>query len=218
VCRVTPRLAGELAEAAQGWRPLVGTVAENLALLLDGRSSARPHLPTPLSGRNRSAGRGTPTRPATSPGFTPRRSCIHCGRPVRSGRVTCGDVCEAATRSIGLEAFVAAGRLALAKRREGGQGVEISEAGRERLRKRTSALVHEARDWQRGHAWPSDFSRFEREILPQLDSVSVRDLVRATGLSDAYCRRIKRGQAVPHPMWWEALSSLGVRAPEPQEP
>jgi hypothetical protein len=35
--------------------------------------------------------------------------------------------------------------------------------------------------------------------------VPIRELVRRTRLSLAYCRQIKRGLVVPHPMWWERL-------------
>ena len=41
-----------------------------------------------------------------------------------------------------------------------------------------------------------------------LADISIRELVRRTGLSLAYCRQIKRGLVVPHPMWWEAIRSL----------
>ncbi len=36
----------------------------------------------------------------------------------------------------------------------------------------------------------------------------VRDLVEATGLSENYCRRIKKGLVVPHPMWWDRLGEI----------
>ena len=46
---------------------------------------------------------------------------------------------------------------------------------------------------------------FRETVCPLLAGVSIRDLVRRTGLSLVYCRQIKRGLVVPHPMWWEAL-------------
>jgi hypothetical protein len=78
------------------------------------------------------------------------------------------------------------------------------------LRELASDRVRDARAWQRAHAWPPDPGRFEREILPELADVPVRELVEATGLSDAYCRRIKRGAVVPHPMWWERLRAVAL--------
>ena len=179
------------------------------------RSNGGRSLPTPISGRNRSAGRGRSK--GRKHGSTPprvSRACIHCGGPVPSGRMTCGDACEQATRAIGVDTFASAGAEALRKRHAEGVAVQLTDAGRGRLRDRASSRVREARAWQREHAWPSDPDRFEREILSGLANVPVRDLVKATGLSDAYCRRIKRGQVVPHPMWWDALWNSVKPEPE----
>jgi hypothetical protein len=49
---------------------------------------------------------------------------------------------------------------------------------------------------------------FGREILPSLAGVSPTAMADATGLSLAYCRRVKRGLVVPHPMWWERLRTI----------
>jgi hypothetical protein len=73
--------------------------------------------------------------------------------------------------------------------------------------------VREAREWQRGGGWPSDLGAFERDILPLIAEVPVRELVAATGLSEAYCRRVRKGLVVPHPMWWEALHAVALTPP-----
>lgn len=49
---------------------------------------------------------------------------------------------------------------------------------------------------------------FERDILPALQSVPVRAMARATGLTRAYCSMIRRGVYVPHPRHWEVLKRL----------
>jgi transcriptional regulator with XRE-family HTH domain len=49
---------------------------------------------------------------------------------------------------------------------------------------------------------------FEREVLPGLAGVTLRELAESTGLSRAYLRRVVRGEVVPHPMWWETLRGL----------
>jgi hypothetical protein len=64
-----------------------------------------------------------------------------------------------------------------------------------------------ARAWQRANPWPTDPDRFARDVQPTLGAVLVATLVAATGLSQAYCRRIKRGEVVPHPMWWESIEA-----------
>ncbi len=221
VVRITPPLARELAATAPEWGRHVGRIAEDVARMLErgsadavppsrGASAARRGgpMPTPLSGRNRSAGRGDGSRGGHRPVAVVGRSCVQCGGPTPSVRITCGDACELAARADGLEAFTAAGTHVLAARHAEGRTGELSDAGRERMRGLASDRVREARAWQRGHALPPDPGRFERDVLPGLADVPVRELVAATGLSDAYCRRIRRGLVVPHPMWWERLRTL----------
>ena len=45
-------------------------------------------------------------------------------------------------------------------------------------------------------------------IWPKLTGVRAQAVREATGLSISYCRRVLRGQYVPHPMHWEALQAL----------
>ncbi len=68
------------------------------------------------------------------------------------------------------------------------------------------AKIRQAKEWQQEARWPADMTVFEREILPALADVSAGELARRTGLSVGYCRRIKKGLVVPHPMWWERLA------------
>ena len=60
--------------------------------------------------------------------------------------------------------------------------------------------------WNGAHPEPVDLSKFEREILPGLQTLSARKLAAITGLSVSYCTAIKRGERVPHPRWWKVLS------------
>ena len=93
----------------------------------------------------------------------------------------------------------------------------MSAEGRRRVARRSSEAVAEARAWQRSHKWPTDPGTFAREIGPLLADLSVRMLVEATGLSAAYCRRIKRGQVVPHPMWWARFEHASSNVPDRQD-
>lgn len=88
----------------------------------------------------------------------------------------------------------------------------MTEAGRKRVAGRTTDPVRAAREWQRTHEWPRDADYYEREVRPAVDRVTPGTLAQATGLSVAYCRQLKRGQAVAHPMWWEALLGAGAGA------
>jgi hypothetical protein len=83
----------------------------------------------------------------------------------------------------------------------------MTEAGRQRLSVRSADLIRRAREWQRVNGMRNP-AEFRETVHPKLVDVSIRDLTRRTGLSLGYCRQIKRGQVVPHPMWWEAICSL----------
>ena len=70
VVRVLAPLSHELAATALTWRAHLGPVAERVAaLLLAGEGAA---VPTPISGRNRSLGRGRPGGTAAARAATPR--------------------------------------------------------------------------------------------------------------------------------------------------
>jgi hypothetical protein len=188
-CRLTPVVARELAEARLPWGRLVGVVAEDVARRLDtGQSGGRP-LPTPASGRNRSAGRGPAAR--VSAIEAPRAAtaaCTRCGGPTSTGRKTCSVTCRGEAEVAAVELFRAG-------------GPPMTEAGRRRLGAKSVDLIRRAREWQNANGMrrPEDF---REQIYPLLADVSIRELARRTGLSLAYCRQIKRGQVVPHPMWW----------------
>ena len=62
VCRLMSRYARELAASSPDWHRLVGGVAEDVARRLKGRTPERRPMPTPITGRRRSPGRGLATR------------------------------------------------------------------------------------------------------------------------------------------------------------
>jgi CRISPR-associated endonuclease Cas1 len=209
VCRVTPPLARELAETLPEWRQAVGRVAEDVARLLDHSRSPGRALPTPISGSNRSAGRGFQSKRRPNGNAIPvAGGCIWCGGQAAAGRRTCSAECRTAVDADNLPAFVAAGPANLARWRDQGGRAELTDEGRARIRGRAVNAVTEARDWQRIHPWPKDSGEFEREILPALAGVPARSLAEATGLSVGYCRQVKKGAVTPHPMWWEALRTV----------
>ena len=209
VVRLAATLARELAQTAPHWGRLAGVVAEDVAVLLEGGAGNGIVRPTPISGRNRSAGRGAFARARVSVAPTPPARCTVCGAGTPAGRGTCGPECEAAARSEAVVSFAAAGREALASYRAGGGQPLLAGDARKRIGIRSSDLTGAAREWQREHSWPTDLGAFGRDILPALVDIPPVDLADATGLSVAYCRRVKKGIVQPHPMWWETMSEMG---------
>jgi hypothetical protein len=53
-----------------------------------------------------------------------------------------------------------------------------------------------------------DEARFNREIAPKLDVLSLKEIAAATGLPLAACSRIRAGAKIPHPRRWDALVAL----------
>jgi len=51
---------------------------------------------------------------------------------------------------------------------------------------------------------------FRTEVLPRLREVPIRRMMEATGLSEAYCYRVRRAEAIPHARHWKALLELGT--------
>jgi len=193
VCRVTPPLARELAATLPEWRRAAGRVAEDVARLLDAPGPQPRPTATPISGRNRSAGRGPSAHAAPADRPSPvAAACTQCGGPTIAGRRTCSEVCRAEAEDAAAGLFRAG-------------GPPMTTAGREKLSAKSADLIARARAWQRANGMREP-SEFRETVYPLLADISIRDLVRRTGLSLAYCRQIKRGLVVPHPMWWEALA------------
>lgn len=217
-CRVFPPLTHELAATMLDWRPLVGAVAERVASLLVAESgTGRNAQPTPLTGANRSAGRGQCAGARPQPSRNPRpatRACAGCGQPAAPGRRLCGS-CLPAERAEQAARFREAGNARLAVLRAGGATPGIGGAARRARGAKVAASQAAARAWRREHPERSDLETFRLDVLPRLDGWTARALSEATGLSRAYCGAVLRGDRVPHQRWWEEFTRL---APQPAEP
>lgn len=64
--------------------------------------------------------------------------------------------------------------------------------------------------WRNGPAATANDTR--------LVGISYSSLSRQTGLSRRYCKLIAIGDAVPHPVYWEAFRSLTAPIPSPTTP
>jgi CRISPR-associated endonuclease Cas1 len=190
VCRVLPPLTYQLAEAALIWSRAVAPVAETVARMLGKPRRMRPDRPpTPLTGRNRSEGRDAVRRRALAVQAVqaprPPRRCRECGVPVPSRTKK---YCEDCLR----------------------KGLTRSANGSARLKKAAAMTRHQediARWRDQGSVDPEPRA-FSEDVLPGLQRVPVRSMMAATGLSEAYCYRIRRGEITPHPRHWQTLQSL----------
>jgi len=229
--RLTAPIARELAEAVlpvarQSVAPIAEHLARTLAVSLGGHRSQMPKLPTNLSGDARSKGRdGVRKGPRKAPDPSRRISrtllppaCRRCGivfeDAAERGRQLC-DECLPAHKSDALA--VASSRAATRLADLRAAGMDPAHGG-EAKRKRSEshrARIQEARRFELANAPLPDREIFVRDILPGLQSVSVRAMAEATGLTRAYCSMIRRGLYVPHPMHWEVFATAGARGGPP---
>jgi CRISPR-associated endonuclease Cas1 len=216
-CRLTPGLAKELAGTCCHWGRLVGEIAEDVAAELTSGSPRGRRLPTPLTGRNRSAGRPSSggvsrvTRRPDPPAVA--RACSICGVTTTGNRRTCGGTCLGEVRdAVGQSSFASAGVARLAILRSQGEDPAHSAGARAKVGATQARRRREEEGWDAEHPERPDPALFREQVLPALEPVSISRIARVTGLSLAYCARIKRGETVPHARWWEMLRVLAKEA------
>ncbi len=140
-------------------------------------------------------------------------ACFDCGTILdRSVRKFC-DECWPEVQTEQCITLGQAGPAALAKLRAAGTDpAHGGEAGKARGRR--NAKHHAAvAEWEREEVEQPESVQFTRDILPILQSVSLRVMADATGLTEGYCSFIRRGQKVPHRRHWERLARLVERQP-----
>lgn len=184
------------------------------AAALEGPRIRSPGTPTPISGRNRAEGH--PAGPALTRKMWPakRTACSWCGSSAVSGRQTCGSECaDRVLRQIHEQfAVKSAERMRRLAGRPDHPGL-TPEANRKRSEKRRAQRANELA-WDREHPEPVDQELFAGEVAPRLQNLSARALARATGLSVSHCAKVKKGERVPHPMWWAALGQVASGEPK----
>lgn len=217
-CRLMPPVTRMLAETAPRWAAVVAPIVEGIAqTLMNGDSRPRSNapqqrLPTPLTQSNRSAGRAKVRRrerqpPSLAPAKMPA-ACLDCGTILGNPARRYCDDCLPEIRQEQGTAFALAGPAILAERRAvGADPAHGGEAGKSRGRR--NATHHHANSaWNHDTTYGQDSEYFSREILPMLQTVSLRVMADATNLTPGYCSFVRRGLKVPHRRHWSALERL----------
>ena len=205
-CRLMSALAIELSKTAMTWGRAVAPIAEWVAqsLWTGARTSVRvdPKLPSRLTQRRRSEGRGKEFVLNINPAPYPTKLCPGCGATTRLGRH-----CSKCGREISKEKLIELAKM-------GGIAAQSPEA-----RKKHSATRrrHEAakRAWHSSPnpAWP-DEAAYSQRIHPRLRSVTISAISSALGISESYAADIRAGRHRPHPRHWQALAQLTGVLPE----
>lgn len=137
---------------------------------------------------------------------TPRPRCVVCGTPVRRrADRTCGPACEKQARVAAGQSGGAKLATTMRQLRDEGRDPTATPEARANLAASTARRRAEQRAWDLAHPERPDPEIYRRDVFPEVERMSLKEIGKATGLSQGYCARVRRGELVPHPRWWEAL-------------
>lgn len=175
-------------------------------------------VPALLTQANRSAGRQSKCASKSDAGkvVTPRLAagCQECGTLLEDRSRKYCDECAPERQVECVAIFAAAGPARFAQLRAEGNDPTQTEAAREKQGRRTLENYRANAEWDQEHGNQTTDIDFGRDILPGLQDIPLRTIMRETGLSLRYCSQIRQGQKVPHQRHWQSLievskSSLG---------
>ena len=198
--RLMAELAIKLSETAPTWRRAVAPIAEWVAQELWTsilRRVRNDHtLPTPLTQRRRSEGRGKEFIADTKIAPYPKKVCHGCGATTRGGNLcaNCGrEVCRE-----GLIEFAKIGRVVAQSPK--------SQKNRSKSQKRHRAAELAWRPSDMPH-WLTEDS-YTKKIHPRLAAIVISTIATTLGVSEFYAGDIRAGRRRPHPRHWQALAQL----------
>jgi CRISPR-associated endonuclease Cas1 len=198
--RLMSSLTEKLAETAPTWARAVAPVAEWVAQALwssAGRSTSKDlTLPTRLTQRHRSEGRGSAFVMGTNP--LPRREkiCEVCGTEGIKSRYCHACAVEASRENMAQVALI-------------GHSRPKTQRAKERISKRisTHAVANTWWDPKTLPSWLTEKCYVDR-IQPLLRGKKVREIAEAMHVSQPYAAFIRSGRRRPHPRHWETLAKL----------
>lgn len=198
-CRLLASLAATLSETATTWGRAVAPFAERVAQRLwdSIRKPIRERtLPTRLTNRRRSEGRGKVFVAGVPPAPYPRKICPGCGTTTQRGRL-----CPSCGREVSREKLI-----------------ELAKVGRIAAQRPESQIKHA--ETQRRHqaakrewlasprtSWPTEATYLKR-VQPALSKVVISLISSTLGVSESYAADIRAGRHRPHPRHWQALAKL----------
>ena len=205
-CRLMAPFAGRLSETATTWRRAVGPITEWVAQALwnSHQASSGPiqHLPTRLTHRRRSEGRGNDFRMQTGP--VPRQSkiCEVCGAEGVKNRY-----CRSCAVDASRETMARVALLGHAKPKS------------RKTKARVSKVLSDhavANTWWDPSSLPNWLTQqcYTEQIQPLLRGKKVREIAEAMQVSQPYAAFIRSGRRRPHPRHWQVLAALVRVSPD----
>jgi CRISPR-associated endonuclease Cas1 len=204
-CRLMGSFAALLSETAPAWERTVGVFAEMVAQRLWNSTQRSTHgrsLPTRLTQRRRSEGRGNEFIFKVSHARHPEKICPGCGVTTRRGQLCLQ--CWHRISRLNLTELAKVGRIAALS--------PESRAKHANTQRRHQAAKRAWLDSPRS-TWPTEKS-YAEEIQPKLSGVAISRLSATMGVSESYASDIRAGRHRPHPRHWQALAQLVGVAPK----
>jgi hypothetical protein len=210
--RLSPILAKSLAESTLlSWEKEVATVAEEVARRLAAGATSPVRVPSRRGRGGAGTGRGTLGRRSPERSARPKpvvSACRDCGAVLdQDDRVYC-DECLPKFESERTAKLLRSARKVLAEMRGSANDPAQTPEAKGKRQSSVKARIEVRRVWELEHGSKYDRQVFAREILPRLTEATLPQMMRATGLTSGYCWKIKKGQRVPHPMYWAVLRAL----------
>lgn len=197
--RLMASLTQRLSETAPSWGRAVTPVAEWVAQALwnSGKSASKgSNVPTRLTQRHRSEGRGNTIHIRPNP--IPRREniCEVCGAEGVKNRY-----CQSCAVEVSRENMAQVALIGHARPKTQQVKARISKAISDH------AVANTWWDAKNLPSWLTEEYYLER-IQPQLRTVRVREISEAIHVSKPYAALIRAGRNRPHPRHWETLARL----------
>jgi CRISPR-associated endonuclease Cas1 len=206
-CRLMAALAVQLSQTAPTWGRAVAPIAEWVAQSFWTRNHKPPRgekrLPTHLTQRRRSEGRGREFIPDAKPAPYPKKICRGCGATTRGGRH-----CPSCGREVSRGDLIESAKI----------GRVVAQSPKSQEKRSETQRRHRAaqRAWRSSlsPAWLTE-DTYEEKIQPRLAGVTISALASTLGVSEPYAADIRTGRRRPHPRHWQALAELAGIGNEP---
>lgn len=204
-CRLLGSFAVRLSETAPTWGRAVGPFAEWVAQTLRTPerkpASRNQRVPTRLTQRRRSEGRGNEYVPNTTPAPHPKNVCRGCGTTTLGGRH-----CPKCGREVSREKLIELAKV--------GRQVALSPKSRKKHSETQRRHRAAQREWLSvpNPDWLTE-GAYTEKIQPKLASVTISTIASTLGVSESYAADIRAGRHRPHPRHWQALANLAVVLP-----
>lgn len=214
-CRISLRMAHEIAGTIPTWRNLASKYADRVLRIIQGvPRPAVSNSPFRVKPR-RTANRRDAVRPSHSrplpriPSTAITNACGSCGIKISERKRLYCNSCLPDRRAEALEQtvhrFYSAGPAKIAQMREAGLDPTNTPEARAKRAESVSRQRRAAVEWKDdGSTRGIDFAR---DILPQIQHVPVNELATTTRLSTAYCSKVRSGKFIPHKRHWRAFQA-----------